>query len=279
MINKHIKYLLLLIPLGITKLPILLADEPLKYTEVPTISLSKHSDSPNKQDRHPLIDDLKRLFDPLDKEAVAQQIHYPILIKYPLEIRNEAELLEHWDLIFDDKLVSRITDSSISDWSRVGWRGVMLDNGAVWVNEGSGKIRTTVYTTDKAQRLFEAFTENLKKKLHPSVAEYGTNKMDLISTRYRLRMDWLDDDVLRLALWESGKDISNEPKVVLMSDDWRYEGSAGYFYATFRKDGLRYEYTPYGKHLPMLSIYQGDELCYQEEFENFAHKIPQLKQD
>ena len=150
-------------------MPILLADEPLKYTEVPTISLSKHSDSPNKQDRHPLIDDLKRLFDPLDKEAVAQQIHYPILIKYPLEIRNEAELLEHWDLIFDDKLVSRIADSSASDWSKVGWRGVMLDNGAVWVNEGSGKIRTTVYTTDKAQRLFDTFTENLKKKLNTEI--------------------------------------------------------------------------------------------------------------
>jgi hypothetical protein len=64
---------------------------------IPLIAEGTHTnpDPIDEQDWHPLIDGLKRLFDPLDKEAVAQQIHYPIIIKYPLEIRNEAELLDH----------------------------------------------------------------------------------------------------------------------------------------------------------------------------------------
>lgn len=246
--------------------------------EAPKVALdtqlpSLQQEDLNGPDWHPLIKHLQSLFDPLDKVAVSRHIHYPISVKYPLEIRNEAEMLEHWDLLFDEALVSRIAESQPSDWDKVGWRGVMLDNGAVWVADGSGKIIATNYTTQRAQQLFEAFTENLKKRLHPSVSKYSKSKMDMFSTKYRLRMDWLDDKVLRLALWESGQDISSKPQVVIESDEWRIEGSGGYIYATFRKNGHRYEYTPYGKHQPMLSIYSGENLIYQEEYVNVSFNL------
>jgi hypothetical protein len=245
--------------------------------EVPTISetadltaLFKVS-SNDAAEWRPLVETIVSIFNPLNKAAVARHILYPVSIKYPLEIRNEAELLEHWDLVFDDVLVSKIANSKISDWSKVGWRGVMLENGVVWLDEESKKIITTNYTTKKGQQVFDEFTADIKKTLHPSVSEYRKNKMDLVSAKYRLRLDWLDDKVLRLALWESGQDISSKPQVSIESEEWRYEGSRAYFYATFRKDGLKYEYTPDGKHQQMLSIYRGEELLYQKEFESHRH--------
>jgi hypothetical protein len=255
-------------------LPLFIASS---QAEVPTISetadltaLFKVS-SNDAAEWRPLVETIVSIFNPLDKAAVARHILYPVSIKYPLEIRNEAELLEHWDLVFDDELVSKIANSKISDWSKVGWRGVMLENGVVWLDEESKKIITTNYTTKKGQQVFDEFTADIKKTLHPSVSEYRKNKMDLVSAKYRLRMDWLDDKVLRFALWESGQDISSKPQVFIESEEWRYDGSCAYFYATFRKDGLKYEYTPDGKHQQMLSIYRGEELLYQKEFESHRH--------
>lgn len=82
----------------------------------------------------------------------------------------------------------------------------------------------------------------------------------MFSAKYRLRIDWFYDKVLRLALCESGQDIPSKQQVVIKSDEWRIEGIGGYFYATSRKNGHRNEYKLFGKHQPMLSIYIGEDL-------------------
>lgn len=60
-------------------------------------------------------------------------------------------------MLFDEALVGRIAESQPSDWDKLGWRGVMLDNGKVWVADGSRKIIAINYTTQRVKQLLTLY--------------------------------------------------------------------------------------------------------------------------
>ena len=70
-----------------------------------------------------------------NRKAVAQMISYPLYQPYPLKnIKNAAELLQHYDRVFPRSLRAKLDTSSLEDWSQVGWRGVMFDRGDIWID-------------------------------------------------------------------------------------------------------------------------------------------------
>ena len=52
-------------------------------------------------------------------------------------------------MLFDDELKKAIDDSKLEDWDDVGWRGIMLYRGMLWLSEDV-KLKATNYYTDKA---------------------------------------------------------------------------------------------------------------------------------
>jgi hypothetical protein len=76
-----------------------------------------------------------------DKETIMDMIFYPLKRQYPIPyINNKLEMNERYDTIFDETLLGIIINSSIeTDWSSVGWRGITLGDGIVWIDY-NGKI-------------------------------------------------------------------------------------------------------------------------------------------
>ena len=72
-----------------------------------------------------------------DRPQVADLISYPaltLLHKKPTHIRNRAQLLEHFDEIFDDRIRCALFSASDKDvWGN--WRGFTVDGGAIWFDE------------------------------------------------------------------------------------------------------------------------------------------------
>jgi len=122
-----------------------------------------------------------------DKAAVASLVSYPLARAYPVPaINNEAELIERFEQVFDPQLIAQIAGSDIdTDWDKVGWRGIMLNSGVVWVDT-EGKIVGLKYQTDKepqpAKRLIAADTI----ESHPSINTFVAHDLgwqDRKSTR------------------------------------------------------------------------------------------------
>jgi hypothetical protein len=59
---------------------------------------------------------------------------YPIRMCYPLRsITNQEQFVQAYDLIVSAGMRDTILAADYEDWSEVGWRGIMLHNGCMWV--------------------------------------------------------------------------------------------------------------------------------------------------
>lgn len=98
-----------------------------------------------------------------DKTAIAALIRYPLKRRYPIpDIKNEAEFINRFDEVFNDELAAVIASSNIkTDWEKVGWRGIMLNNGVMWVDT-DGKIIAVNTQNTKEQTLAKSLIEQGK---------------------------------------------------------------------------------------------------------------------
>ena len=205
-----------------------------------------------------------------DKTAIAAYIRYPLKRQYPLpDIKNEAEFINRFDEVFDDELVAVIGSSNINtDWDKVGWRGIMLNNGVMWVNT-DGKIIGINSHTAKEQAFAKRLIEQDKQSLHSSINTFEEPVLDWKTASYHIRVDDLGDRNYRYAVWSSDKRPKDKPDMVLFNGDITFEGSGGNHHYTF-KNG-RYSYilhvtvigcdtSPPG----WLEVYKNDEQLLKE---------------
>ncbi|MCV5779128.1 hypothetical protein OFN45_32995, partial [Escherichia coli] len=71
-----------------------------------------------------------------DHQALANQMKYPFKQEYPIPaIKNASEMLTRFDEVFDDAILKSIATSRVGqDWQAMGWRGIMLGSGEVWMD-------------------------------------------------------------------------------------------------------------------------------------------------
>ncbi len=176
-----------------------------------------------------------------DKAAIAAHIRYPLKRRYPIpDIKNEAEFINRFDEVFNDELVAVIASSNIkTDWEKVGWRGIMLNNGVMWVDTG-GKIIGINSGTSKEQALAKSLIEQGKQSLHASINTFEKPVLDWKTANYHIRVDDLGDHNYRYAVWNIDKRAMDKPDMVLFNGDVTVSGTGGNHHYTF-KNG-RYSY-------------------------------------
>ncbi|GAB0112126.1 hypothetical protein [Pseudoalteromonas distincta] len=176
-----------------------------------------------------------------DKTAIAALIRYPLKRQYPLpDIKNEAEFISRFDEVFDDELTAVIASSNIkTDWEKVGWRGIMLNNGVMWVDT-DGKIIGINSGTSKEQALAKSLIEQGKQSLHASINIFEKPVLDWKTANYHIRVDDLGDHNYRYAVWNIDKRAKDKPDMVLFNGDVTVSGTGGNHHYTF-KNG-RYSY-------------------------------------
>lgn len=205
-----------------------------------------------------------------DRQAIAKQIAYPLKRDYPLpDVQSSQQMLERFVQVFDSKLLSEIANSTTeSNWDTMGWRGIMLNHGSVWL-DFDGKISGINYQSPEEAKLRDALIAQQKSTLHESVREFISPELAWETARFTIRVDAIDNNQYRYAAWAKGKSLSEQPDLVLKKGKLVFDGSGGNHSFQFKSGPFLYvcdvivlsaEESPVGR----LYVYKNDQLLVQD---------------
>lgn len=177
-----------------------------------------------------------------DQQALARQIKYPFKREYPIPvINNSSEMMARFDEVFDDAILKRIASSRAGqDWQAMGWRGIMLGSGEVWLDFDGKVIGINHQTAQVAKRKAELVAKQ-KSDLYPSLREYKRPELMWQTEKFTIRIDELGDGRYRYASWAKGKVLGDKPDLVLKNGTVRVEGTGGNHTYLFTSGPYRYE--------------------------------------
>jgi hypothetical protein len=180
------------------------------------------------------IQKLIELFKKNDIEGISNKITYPLKRDYPIPpIHNKEEFKERFYEVFDQKLIENIAQSELSQWSEVGWRGIMLDNGVVWMSFEPGFISTINYQTKREKNIQEDLIKRDKEQLHLTLRKFKCPVYKIQTEKFLIRIDELSENKYRYVSWKAGGDESNQPDLVLKNGSCEMQGSGGNHEFTF----------------------------------------------
>lgn len=176
-----------------------------------------------------------------NKEGVAAFISFPLGKDYPIpNVKNKADFIKKYDQIFDMTLKNEIIKSNpAKDWSEVGWRGIMLNQGTLWIDT-DGKIISINYQSQAEKNLSNKLIAAEKAKLHPSIAKFKAPEYILETSKFRIRIDDLGNNNYRYASWSLKQKMSEKPDLVITNGKWIPDGSGGNSYFDFKKGDYLY---------------------------------------
>lgn len=176
------------------------------------------------------------------KEAVAEVIKYPLKRENPIpSIKNKAEFIKRYDEIFDTQLKTEISKSNpVKDWSEVGWRGIMLNQGTLWM-DSDGKVFSINYQSKVENDLKNKLIASEKNKLHPSIAKFKAPEVILETSKFRVRIDDLGNENYRYASWSVKQSMNEKPDLIITNGKWFQDGTGGNHHYDFKKGNFLYQ--------------------------------------
>lgn len=174
-----------------------------------------------------------------DPSAIADLIVYPLNRPVPLKkIKDRQELLRRFEAVFDAPFVQQIGGSSLSDWSDMGWHGIMYQDGLLWLNE-EGQIIAINYESAKEKSLAAQAIAEDKQTLPESLRDFKEPLYQIKTKSYRIRIDERNDGYYRYAVW-SRRRPQTEPELLLQNGVLKFDGSGGNHTLTFRNGAYTY---------------------------------------
>jgi hypothetical protein len=214
------------------------------------------------------IQTLIKAFKNQNISLLANQVSYPFMRQYPIKpIRNKKEFITRYHQIVDQNLINKIIHSNVNnDWSRVGRRGTMLNQGDIWLNE-NGQLIAVNSISNYEKKLIQKLVAIDKKRLHNSLSEYEKPIFKGYTKNVRFRIDLLKDQTYRYASWDINKAMNEKPDLVILNGQLNIEGSIGNQIFEFKS--LDYQYTisdeqVKGKNSKMITIFKNDSVIQKE---------------
>lgn len=176
-----------------------------------------------------------------DLEAIAKRVAYPLKREYPIPaIQNTQEMVARFNQVFDPQLLEQIANSKVeADWQTMGWRGIMLGSGVVWL-DFDGKIIAINAQTSAEAALKAEFIAKKKTALHASVSEFVSPELTWETAKFTIRVDNMGNSQYRYAAWAKGKPLSEKPDLVLNKGKLVFDGSGGNHSYQFRSGPYQY---------------------------------------
>jgi hypothetical protein len=200
-----------------------------------------------------------------NKEVLSGKVAFPLKREYPLPaIKNKQEFLNRYDEVFDDSLINMIvTSDPARDWSKVGWRGLMLRNGQLWLDE-NGRLKAVNYQSAAERKKRVILIDKEKNQVHPSIKDFRQPACLLTTSRFRIRIDDMGNGNYRYASWSLKNKQSDKPDLIIENGEFIPEGTGGNHRYEFKNDGYIYNcsITVLGKgNEPpaVLTIYKGEK--------------------
>lgn len=201
-----------------------------------------------------------------NKDAIADMVSYPLKREYPIpDVRDKSDFIKRFDEIFDTTLKNEIIKSDpAKDWSDMGWRGIMLNQGNVWM-DFDGRLTSVNYQSQAETDVKKKLIAAQKKELDSSIAFFQKPICILETAKFRIRIDNLGNENYRYASWSIDKAMNTKPDLIIYRGNLVVEGSGGNHQYEFKKENFTYECafiivgekdSPPAK----LTIYQGDKV-------------------
>lgn len=175
------------------------------------------------------------------KEAIANMVSYPLKRETPIpSIKNKMEFIKRYSEIFDAALKKEITSSKPDkDWSEVGWRGIMLNNGTIWIDT-DGKLTSINYQSKFEKDLAAKLVSSQKKGVHSSIAKFKSPVCVLETSKFKIRIDDMGNDTYRYASWSVKQKMSEKPDLIIQNGKFIADGTGGNHSYEFKKGNYIY---------------------------------------
>ncbi len=151
--------------------------------------------------------------------SIAKMVSYPLFTESnSMPINNPYEFVSRFDEVFDQNLLKSIISSDARiDWNTVGWRGIMLFDGDVWLDH-DGYILSVkpskIYAANKNANRSKVLTRG-RSALHRSISNYAQSVLEWKTNHYHVRVDDMGNGSLRYASWPVNSSTINKPDIVL----------------------------------------------------------------
>jgi hypothetical protein len=199
-------------------------------------------------------------------EELSNHVAYPFTREYPLaDIKNKQEFQKRYKEVFDENFIKMIVNSKPSkDWSDMGWRGIMLLDGELWLDIDGSLIGVNYQSKFEARKKKELITEE-KKNLHESIREFEEPLYILETAKFRIRIDDVGNGNYRYASWSIKSKMSEKPDLVISKGDFIVEGSGGNHRIEFKSGDYIYdcsiiELGEENSPPAILKVYKGEEV-------------------
>jgi len=188
------------------------------------------------------INNIITLFKQKDIDKIASIVNFPLRREYPIpNIENEKELKLRFDEVFDKTFIDMIANSEINQWSEVGWRGTMFENGILWIESYSGRIIAVNYQSEFEKKRKADLIAKEKKDLHISLKNFESPTYRIKTKNYLIRIDRLSNNKYRYASWKTGEKESSKPDIILSNGEIEFLGSGGNHIIVFKNKNYTYK--------------------------------------
>ncbi len=176
-----------------------------------------------------------------DVNQLKKMVDYPLARRYPIpSVKNQAEFVRRYSQIFDDSLVNMIVNSSPEkNWDEMGWRGIMLDDGIIWLDFG-GDLKAVNYMSKFEAEERKRLIQKIKDEIYPSLSNILRPILVMETKKFRVRIDRTTNGNLRYASWNINTPMSQKPELVIDSGRVVYEGSSGNHTYYFKRGNYSY---------------------------------------
>ncbi|WP_339653655.1 hypothetical protein [Flavobacterium frigidarium] len=182
------------------------------------------------------------LFKEKDVKQIANHISYPLKRQYPIpSINNKEEFIQRFSEVFDNVLIEKVANSKIEQWSEVGWRGIMFDNGSVWMANSDGNITAVTYQSATEKEMLTDLVKNQKEHLHSSLSNFKKPVYKIRTKKYLVRIDELANEKYRYASWKVTDKESSKPELIINGGKIAFSGSGGNHVITFANGNYVYK--------------------------------------
>lgn len=177
-----------------------------------------------------------------DSETISRMISFPFRRYYPLsDIKNACEFTDRYKEIFDDSLQRIIVESDLhADWTEVGWRGIMLRNGLLWMDTKGRLIRVNYESKEEHIKRINLIGQE-KGRLHESIRNFIEPLFVWETRKFRIRVDLTGTNEFRYASWPIDKDQNTKPDLILISKELVFTGSGGNHQYLFKNGTYEYQ--------------------------------------
>lgn len=211
-----------------------------------SLSVLTHADGLSKT-QQASVEQWIQYFKQQNVGAIINAIEYPLTRPLPLPaITNTQQMQQKFSQVFDTHLQKKIAQSKLSDWSPVGWRGIMFHQGEIWISnvdddpKAGSKMTAVNYSSQAEQALMKQALAAQKQKLHPSLRSFEHPELLFKTKDYLVRIDEIGGGKYRYAAWKNNQDQSKKPDLVLMNGKLKIEGSVGNHSFEFKSGAYRY---------------------------------------